>query len=239
LGVYGILRFAMPLAPLAAADFSWLLSVIGAVTLIYAALIALQQTNLRRLLAYSSVSHVGLVIVGIASLTAQGLQGAIFQMINFTFMASALMLIAGFIHHRIGSTETIHLGGLASVMPKLTFFYFLFALSSIGLPGTSGFPAELLMIIGALNTHSILGFAALSGAILSAAYMLSYSRKAFLGPVIHNDIKQVFDLKPREIALLFIPGLLVLIFGFFPDYILNINQSASETWLARLTIQTP
>ncbi len=239
LGVYGILRFAMPLAPVAAADFSWLLSVIGAVTLIYAALIALQQTNLRRLLAYSSVSHVGLVIVGVASLTVQGLQGAIFQMINFTFMASALMLIAGFIHHRLGSTETIHLGGLSSVMPKLTFFYFLFALASIGLPGTSGFPAELLMIIGALNTHSILGFAALSGAILSAAYMLSYTRKAFLGPVTRSDIKQVFDLNPREIALLFIPGLLVLIFGLFPDYILNINQSASEAWLSRLTIQTP
>lgn len=239
LGVYGILRFAMPLAPAAAVDFSWLLSVVGAVTLIYAALIALQQTNLRRLLAYSSVSHVGLVIVGVASLTVQGLQGAIFQMINFTFIASALMLIAGFIHHRIGSTETIHLGGLASVMPKLTFFYFLFLLASIGLPGTSGFPAELLMIIGALNTHSILGFAALSGAILSAAYMLSYTRKAFLGPVTHNDVKQVLDLKSREIALLFIPGLLVLIFGLFPDNVLNINQAAAEAWLSKLAVHAP
>ncbi|SES74270.1 NADH dehydrogenase subunit M [Nitrosomonas marina] len=239
LGVYGILRFAMPLAPAAAVDFSWLLSVIGAVTLIYAALIALQQTNLRRLLAYASVSHVGLVIVGIASLTAQGFQGAIFQLLNFTFIASSLMLIAGFIHHRIGSTETIHLGGLAKVMPKLTFFYFLFMLSSIGLPGTSGFPAELLMIIGALNTHSILGFAALSGAILSAAYMLSYTRKAFLGPVVHKDIEQVIDIKSRELALLFIPALLALIFGLFPEYILNINQAASDAWLSRLTIQSP
>jgi len=239
LGIYGILRFAMPLAPVAAVDYSWLLSVIGAVTLIYAALIALQQTNLRRLLAYASVSHVGLVIVGIASLTMQGFQGAIFQMLNFTFIASSLMLIAGFIHHRIGSTETIHLGGLAMVMPKLTFFYFLFLLASIGLPGTSGFPAELLMIVGALNTHSILGFAALSGAILSAAYMLSYTRRAFLGPVTNSDIKQVFDIKSREMALLFIPALLVLIFGLFPDYILNINQAASEAWLSRLTIQSP
>jgi len=239
LGIYGILRFAMPLAPAAAVDFSWLLSVVGAVTLIYAALIALQQTNLRRLLAYASVSHVGLVIVGISSLTMQGFQGAIFQMLNFTFIASSLMLIAGFIHHRIGSTETIHLGGLAKVMPKLTSFYFLFLLASVGLPGTSGFPAELLMIVGALNTHSILGFAALSGAILSAAYMLSYTRRAFLGPVTHSDIKQVFDIKFREISLLFIPALLVLIFGLFPDYILNINQAASEAWLSRFTMQLP
>jgi len=195
LGVYGILRFAMPLAPVAAVEFSWFLSVIGAITLIYGALIALQQTNLRRLLAYASLSHVGLVIVGIASLNMQGLQGAIFQLLNFTFIASALMLIAGFIQNRVGSTEVIHLGGLAKVMPKLTFFYFLFVLASIGLPGTSGFPAELLMIVGALNAHTILGVAALSGAILSAAYMLSYTRRAFWGPITNVDIRQVLDIK--------------------------------------------
>ena len=107
LGVYGILRFTMPLAPVAAVEFSWVLSVIGAFTLIYGALIALQQTNLRRLLAYASISHVGLVMVGIASLNIQGFQGAVFQLINFTFVASSLMLIAGFIQHRFGSTEAV------------------------------------------------------------------------------------------------------------------------------------
>jgi NADH-quinone oxidoreductase subunit M len=239
LGVYGILRFAMPLAPMAAIEFSWILSVIGAFTLIYGALIALQQTNLRRLLAYASISHVGLVMVGIASLTIQGLQGAIFQLLNFTLVASSLMLIAGFIQHRLGSTEAIHLGGLAKVMPKLTVFYFLFALASIGVPGTSGFPAELLMIIGAISAHSILGVAALSGAILGAAYMLSYTRRAFLGPIAQSDVKQVIDLQPREMILLLIPTLLILGFGFYPDYIFNINQIASKEWLSRLTIITP
>lgn len=239
LGVYGILRFAMPLAPMAAIEFSWILSVIGAFTLIYGALIALQQTNLRRLLAYASISHVGLVMVGIASLTIQGFQGAIFQLLNFTLVASSLMLIAGFIQHRLGSTEAIHLGGLAKVMPKLTVFYFLFALASIGVPGTSGFPAELLMIIGAISAHSILGVAALSGAILGAAYMLSYTRRAFLGSIAQSDVKQVIDLQPREMILLLIPALLILGFGFYPDYIFNINQIASKEWLSRLTIITP
>jgi NADH-quinone oxidoreductase subunit M len=238
LGIYGILRFAMPLAPLATMEYSWILSVIGAFTLIYGALIALQQTNLRRLLAYASVSHVGLVMVGVASLNIQGFQGAIFQLLNFTLVASSLMLIAGFIQHRLGSTEAIHLGGLAKVMPKLTAFYFLFALASIGVPGTSGFPAELLMILGAISAHSVLGVAALSGAILSAAYMLSYTRRTFLGPIIHDDVKQVIDLQSREMILLLIPALLILALGFYPDYILNINQIASEEWLSRLTLTT-
>ncbi|MCB1984798.1 MAG: NADH-quinone oxidoreductase subunit M [Burkholderiales bacterium] len=234
LGVYGILRFTLPLAPIAAVEFSWILSAIGVVTLIYGALIALQQTNLRRLLAFASVSHVGMVIIGIASLNIQGLQGAIFQLLNFTLIASALMLIAGFIQHRLGSTDVIHLGGMAKVMPRLTCFYFLFALASIGIPGTSGFPAELLMIIGALTSHTGLGVAALAGAILGAAYMLSYTRRAFLGPISNNDVAQAQDLRSREFVLLCFPALLVLIFGFFPDLILSVNQLSTEAWLARL-----
>ena len=95
------------------------------------------------------------------------------------------------------------------------------------------------MIIGALNAHSILGVAALSGAILGAAYMLSYTRRAFLGPIIHSEVKQVIDLQPREMILLLIPALLILAFGLYPDYILNINQMASEAWLSRLTVKSP
>jgi len=180
-----------------------------------------------------------LVIIGIASLNMQGFQGAVFQLLNFTLIASSLMLVAGFIHHRLGSTETIHLGGLAMVMPKLTCFYFIFVLASIGVPGTSGFPAELLMIVGALTAHTGLGIAALAGAILGAAYMLSFTRRAFFGPVTRADVSQTQDLQPREFALLCIPALLVLIFGLFPDTILGINQMASEAWLSRIPFQSP
>ena len=237
LGIYGLLRFAMPLAPSAAVEYSWILGILGAITLIYGALIALQQTNFRRLMAYASISHVGLVIIGIASLTMQGIQGAIFQLFNFTLIASSLMLIAGFIQHRLGSTESIHLGGLAKVMPKLTSFYFLFALASIGVPGTSGFPAELLLVIGALTAHHSLGISALAGAVLSAAYMLSFSRRVFFGPITQGSVNHTQDLRPRELAVLCVPALLVIIFGFFPNTILKPNQIALEAWLSHLLNQ--
>ena len=237
LGAYGIIRFAMPLAPSAAVQYSWVLGILGAITLVYSALIALQQTNLRRLLAYASVSHVGLVIVGIASLNMQGLQGAIFQLLNFTMIAGSLMLVAGFIQHRLGSTEAIHLGGLAKVMPRLTCFYFLFALASIGLPGTSGFPAELLLIVSTMLAHPRISIAALIGAILSAAYMLSFTRRAFFGPITQVSVRQVQDLRPRELRLLCVSALLILGFGFFPNSVLKINRAAAEAWLTRIMDQ--
>jgi NADH-quinone oxidoreductase subunit M len=222
----------MPLAPSAAVEYSWILAILGAVTLIYGALIALQQTNLRRLLAYASISHVGLVVIGIASLNIQGIQGAVFQLLNFSLVASSLILITGMIQHRLGSTEIIHLGGMAKVLPRLTCFYFLFTLASIGVPGTSGFPAELMLIIGALKAHASLGIAALVGAVLGAAYMLSFIRRAFFGPITQSVVSQAQDLSRREVLLLCAPALLVLVFGFFPDSVLHINQMASERWLA-------
>ncbi|MCK9394948.1 MAG: NADH-quinone oxidoreductase subunit M [Methylobacter sp.] len=238
LGAFGIIRFAMPLAPSAAVQYSWVLGILGAITLVYSALIALQQTNLRRLLAYASVSHVGLVIVGIASLNMQGIQGAVFQLLNFTVIAGSLMLVAGFIQHRLGSTEVIHLGGLAKVMPRLTCFYFLFALASIGLPGTSGFPAESLLIISALLAHPSISIAALAGVALSAAYMLSFTRRAFFGPVTQAGVRQVQDLRPRELTLLCVSALLILGFGFFPNSVLKTNRATAEAWLNRLMNQS-
>ncbi|MEQ1558235.1 MAG: NADH-quinone oxidoreductase subunit M [Methyloglobulus sp.] len=237
LGAFGIVRFTMPLAPSAAVEYSWILGVLGAVTLIYGALIALYQTNLRRLLAYASISHVGLVVVGIASLNMQGIQGALFQLFNFTLVASSLMLIAGFIQHRLGSTEAIHLGGLAKVMPKLTSFYFIFMLASIGLPLTSGFPAELLLIISALGAHPSLGIAALAAAVLSAAYMLDYTRKAFMGAVIHQSVRQCLDLRRREFILLCVPALLVMVCGLMPNIILQVHEKAADVWLSRILEQ--
>ncbi|NOT12449.1 MAG: NADH-quinone oxidoreductase subunit M [Methylococcaceae bacterium] len=237
LGVYGILRFAMPLSPSAAVEYSWAMGIVGAITLIYCALIALQQTNLRRLLAYASVSHVGLVIIGLASLNIQGLQGAILSLFNFTLIASSLMLVAGFIQHRLGSTEIIHLGGLAKVMPHLTVFYFILTFASIGVPGTIGFPAELLLIIGAMLAHPSLAITALAGSVLGAAYILSFSRRAFLGPIHHIAVMKVQDLRLRERLVLCLPLALILLFGFFPNRLLNINQKSAEAWLTRLLDQ--
>jgi NADH-quinone oxidoreductase subunit M len=234
LGVYGIIRFAMPLAPASAVEYNWALGIIGAVTLIYGALVAMQQSNLRRLLAYAGISHIGLIIVGLSSLNMQGIQGALFQLVNFSVDGSALMLIAGFIHHRLGSTEKVHMGGLATVAPRLTGFYLLFMLASLGIPGTNGFPAELLMIVSALTAHPSLAISALAGTVLSAAYMLSFTRQAFLGPTASAAVRQLQDLRPRELGILCVFGMLVLSFGLWPDTVLENQRAAAEAWLNHL-----
>lgn len=236
-GGYGIIRFAMTLAPSAAVEYNWALGMVGAVTLIYAALIALQQSNMRRFLAYASISQTGLAIIGIAALNMQGIQGALCQLLNISLTGGSLMLIAGFLQQRLGSTEQCHLGGLAHVMPRLSLLYLLFALASIGIPLSSGFPAEFLIILGGLVDHPSLGVIALAGTILAAAYTLGFYRRAFLGPVRHPSIEQLGDLRLREWALLSLPALLVVLIGLWPNNLLELNKKAAETWLTRLLNQ--
>lgn len=234
LGVYGIVRFAIPLAPVAATEHRWLLAIIGGITLVYAGLIALRQTNLRRLLAYSSISHVGLVLIGVASFTLQGLQGAIMQLLNFSVVASSLMLIAGMIRQRQGSTELAHLGGLAKPMPRLTVFFFLFALSSIGVPLTSGFPAELLILLGTLQSFPAMALVALFTAVVAAAYVLGFARRGLFGPVTRQTVARLQDLRPREICILAIPAMLVLWLGFYPQWLLDQQENTLALWLQRV-----
>lgn len=237
LGLYGILRYAMTLPLSAAVQYSWVLGIFGAVTLIYGAFIALQQSNLRRLLAYASVSHAGLVVIGITSLNMQGIQGAILQLCNFTLVASSLMLIAGFIHNRLGSTDMIHLGGIAKVMPKLTVFFYLFILANIGVPGSGAFPAEFLLMISALMAHPSLGITALVASVISAFYSLSFAKRAFLGPITQQGVETLHDLRPREFALLCLPAVLIIFLGFFPNSFLAKNRVTAEAWLSRLVNQ--
>jgi hypothetical protein len=138
----------------AAREFHWLIAGLGVVAILYGALMALSQTNLQRMLAFSSLSHVGLVLLGIASFNIQGIQDALFQLLNFSIVAGWIFLLAGFLHHRTGSTDIISLGGVANSMPLLAAFFLLFGLAGMGVPGTSGFPAESLMILSALDTHT-------------------------------------------------------------------------------------
>ncbi|MEN9896724.1 MAG: hypothetical protein RLZZ66_373 [Pseudomonadota bacterium] len=234
LGAFGLLRFALPFAPSVAWHYAWLLALFGAITLIYGALIALKQTNLRQLLAYLSLSHVGFVTMGIASLTLQSIQGALFQLLNFTLIASSLMFIAGFLQQRIGSTELVHLGGLAKVLPKLCVFFYLFSFASIGMPLTSGFPAEILLIIGVFKHQFGLGVVGLLGAILGAAALFIFIQKAFLGEVRHSPNNQLEDLRSHELWVLCIPLVLVLFLGLWPQFFLNISQGSLVLWLNRL-----
>lgn len=234
LGAYGLIRFAVPLAPAAAQELHWLLAGLGVIGVIYGALLALAQTNLRAMLAYSSLSHVGLVLLGIAAFDLQGLQGAVLQLLNFTVAAGGIFLVAGFLQHRIGSTDVVSLGGAAKSMPLLASFFLLFGLAGMGVPGTSGFPAELMIFVAALQTHTGAGLAALFGMVLTAGYFLAIYRRAFLGPIDNPAIATASDLRPRELALVVALAALVLAIGFFPALVLDLIRPAAGVWLARL-----
>ncbi len=240
LGAYGLIRFAVPLAPQAAADLHWLLAGLGVLGMLYGALGALAQTNLRRMLAFSSVSHVGLVVLGIASLNLQGIQGAVFQLLNFSLISGGLFLIAGFLHQRTGTTEAGSLGGVSQTMPLLAGTFLFLGLASLGLPGTSGFPAELLLILSALATHTGAGLAALFAAVLGAGYFLGLYRRAFLGPVTGPLVAGASDLVRRELAVAGVAALLVLALGLYPQGVLDLTQAASARWAAHLpTVAAP
>jgi NADH-quinone oxidoreductase subunit M len=231
LGAYGLLRFTIPMAPDAAQSFQGLMIGLGIIGVIYGGVAALNQTNIRRMLAFSSLSHVGLIVIGIATMSQQGLQGAVFQLLNLTMVSGGLFLLTGFLYQRVGSTDLVSLGGAAKSMPLLTSFFFLLALANIGVPATSSFPAEFLLIMSALGHYTGVGLAVLFGIVLSATYMLEIFRKSFLGSCHKEAIKDAQDLKKREVMIALLICIIVLIFGFFPQLILGIMDISAAGWV--------
>lgn len=236
LGAYGLLRIAIPLAPAATRKLHWLLAGLGVVGILYGAMAALAQSNLRRMLAFSSISHVGLVVLGMASMTTQGLQGVVFQLLNFTVISGGMFLLAGQIHHRFGTTDLAHLGGLARSMPRAATFFLLLGLASLGVPLTSGFPAENLLLIGAIKTYKGAGLAALGGSILGATYFLGYYQRAFWGPINNQVLAAGPDLLPHEFLFAALLGGIVILGGIFPELILNFTHVATTAWIERLVL---
>jgi len=234
LGAYGLIRFAVPLAPAAAQELHWLLAALGVASILFGAAAALAQTNLRRMLGYASLSHVGLVVLGIASFNLQGLQGAVLQLLNFSMASGGLFLLVSYLHHRTGSTDVANLGGAARTMPLLASFFLLYGLAGMGLPGTSGFPAELLLLLSTFDHHAGAGLAALAGMILGAAYFLSLYRRAFFGATTQASVQQATDLRPREFWPALVFAVLLIGFGLWPAPLLELIRPAAEAWLARL-----
>jgi NADH-quinone oxidoreductase subunit M len=233
LGAYGLIRFVFPLVPDAAIEFKWLPIAIGAIGMLYAAIVALAQTNLRRMLAYSSVSHVGLVLVGIGTLSQEGLQGAVYQLLNFIIASGGLALLTAFLYQRIGSTDVIALGGVARSMPALSGMFLLFGLASMGIPGTSGFPGEFLLLFSAFKINMGAAAASLVAVILGTAYFIVLYRKAFMGPASNPIVRDSIDLRKRELVIMLAIGLLILLGGFFPSYALQFIENASRVWAKR------
>ena len=222
MGGYGFLRFSLPMFPIAShlmADFVLWLSVIA---IIYTSLVAMVQEDMKKLIAYSSVAHMGYVTMGIFSLNQQGIDGAIFQMISHGFISGALFLIVGVIYDRIHTREIDAYGGLVNRMPAYALIFMLFTMANVGLPGTSGFVGELLTLIGVFQVNIWVALFATFGVVLSAAYALWLYRRVVFGDLIKVSLKSINDLDRRE-RLLFTPLILAtVILGVYPNFILDV-----------------
>jgi NADH-quinone oxidoreductase subunit M len=234
LGVYGFARFVIPLVPEASVQWSWLMAVLGLIGIVYGSVIALVQPNLRRMLAFATVGHAGLAVLGLFSLNAQGLQGGLFMIFNLALSTSGLIFLAAFLHARIGSSELSSYGGVTRHAPALGALFFIIGLAAIGLPGTVGFPGELLSLMGAFRANALFGALGLLGVILSAAYFFRYYGRAFMGPADRTAIKTLPDLRPRELIVAGTLTFLVLIFGFFPGPLFDISSGSVDMLTQRV-----
>ncbi len=234
LGVYGMLRFVIPLLPDAAKEWYMVMVILGLLALLYGAVIALVQPNMRRLLAFASVSHVGLAMVGLFSLNQQGMQGAVFTLINMGLTSTGLLFIAGFIYSRLGSTELSAMGGLTRHLPRMAAFCFIIGLASIGMPGTSGFNGEFLVMLGSYRAHWAFSAVAVLGVVLSASYFLWYYERSFFGPVTSKVLPKLKDLAPREITVAATLTVIILALGFNPAPVANITSGSVAAVVQRL-----
>jgi NADH-quinone oxidoreductase subunit M len=226
LGGYGFLRFSLPMFPAASHDFAPLIFTLSVVAIIYTSLVALVQEDIKKLIAYSSVAHMGFVTMGTFAGTIQGVAGGIFQMISHGLVSGALFLCVGVIYDRMHTREIASYGGLVNRMPLYAAVFMLFTLANIGLPGTSGFIGEFLTLIGTFKINTWVTTFATTGVILSAAYALWLYRKVIFGPLQKASLAAISDLGGREV-LIFAPlVILTLFFGVYPKPVLDMSAAS-------------
>jgi len=216
MGGYGFLRFSLPMLPLASETFTPFVFTLSVIAIVYTSLVALAQEDMKKLIAYSSVAHMGFVTVGLFTATRQGIEGAIFQMLSHGIVSAALFLVVGVVYDRIHTREIARYGGLVERMPKYAFVFMLFMLASVGLPGTSGFVGEFLIIVGAFQANTWVAMLTASGVVLGATYMLFLYRRVIFGRLTRADLKSILDLDLREVAVFAPLVFLVLWMGLYP-----------------------
>jgi NADH-quinone oxidoreductase subunit M len=222
MGGYGFLRFSLPMFPSASEMFAPLVFVLSVVAIIYTSLVALRQEDMKKLIAYSSVAHMGFVTIGIFTLTRQGIDGALFQMISHGLVSAALFLCVGVVYDRMHSRLITAYGGLVHRMPAYAAVFMVFTLANVGLPGTSGFVGEFLTLLAAFQVNTWLAFFAATGVVLSAGYALWLYRRVIFGIIEKESLKAMADLSRREATMLFPLVILVIFFGFYPAPILDV-----------------
>jgi NADH-quinone oxidoreductase subunit M len=230
-GGYGFLRFSVPMFPLASHELAPFVFTLSIMAIIYTSLVALAQDDVKKLIAYSSVAHMGFVTMGIFTFTAQGIDGAIFQMLSHGLVSAALFLCVGVVYDRMHTRQIEAYGGLVHRMPIYAFCFMVFTLANLGLPGTSGFIGEFLSLLAAFKINTSVAFLATTGTILSAAYGLYLYRRIIFGELVKPSLMAIKDMGPREIAVIGPLVILTVLFGFYPAPLLDVTAVSVKSLL--------
>ncbi|WP_336279412.1 NADH-quinone oxidoreductase subunit M [Bartonella sp. CB175] len=234
LGGYGFLRFSLPMFPIASANFAPVVFTLSLIAIIYTSLVALVQNDIKKLIAYSSVAHMGYVTMGIFAMNEQGIQGAIYQMLSHGLISAALFLCVGVIYDRLHTREISAFGGLVNNMPKYAVVFLIFTMANIGLPGSSGFLGEFLTLIGVFQVNKLVAVFATAGVILSAAYALYLYRRVIFGSLDKESLKVLIDLFTREKLILYPLVALTIFFGIYPTPILKTTAFSVKALINKL-----
>jgi len=238
LGGYGLLRFSLPLFPDASMAFMPLVFGMSVIAIIYTSLVAYRQHDMKKLIAYSSVAHMGFVTMGIFAMNVQGIQGAIFQMLSHGLISGALFFCVGVIYDRMHTREIAFYGGLVKQMPVFAAFLLFFTMANVGLPGTSGFVGEILTMVGAYQVNPWVAAGAALGMILSAVYALHLYREVVFGDVTNPKLETITDMTRREVVILAPLALFTLVLGVYPSLVTDITAASVDNLLADIAAAT-
>jgi len=236
LGAYGFLRFSMPIAPDASREWAWFIIALSVIAILYVGLVALVQQDMKKLVAYSSVAHMGFVTLGFFIFNPLGVAGGLVQMIAHGFVSGAMFLCIGVLYDRVHSREIASYGGVVNTMPNFTAFALLFAMANCGLPATAGFVGEWMVILGAVKANFWLGLAAASALIWGAAYTLWMFKRVYLGPVANDDVRQLTDINAREFLMLGLLAVAVLYMGIHPKPFTDIMDASVAGFLKHVAV---
>ncbi len=235
MGAYGFLRFSMPMLPEASHYFAPFIFTLSIIAVVYTSLVALVQDDMKKLIAYSSVAHMGFVTVGLFSFNVQGIEGALIQMVSHGLVSGALFLCVGVVYDRMHTRDIQRYGGLVHRMPRYAALFMLFTMASVGLPGTSGFVGEFLVLVGAFKASSLVALLTASGMVLGAAYALWLYRRVVFGEMTRDDLKDILDLDRREIVILVPVALLVIYYGVYPLPMFNVMEASVQHLLTQIS----
>jgi NADH-quinone oxidoreductase subunit M len=236
MGGYGFLRFSLPMFPLASEFFAPLVFAMSVIAIIYTSLVALMQEDIKKLIAYSSVAHMGYVTMGIFAMNQEGIQGSIFQMLSHGLVSGALFLCVGVIYDRMHTREIAAYGGLVNNMPKYAVAFLIFTMANVGLPGTSGFIGEFLTLMGIFKVNTWVALFATTGVILSAAYALWLYRKVIFGALTKDSLKGLLDLSGREKAVIYPLVVLTIFFGVYPAPVFDATAASVKALVNQVTV---